>query len=94
MGTLAVLCGVVAIAVGIMEAVIIIRYHTQHDVFWAPLAAAGLYAVLGLLLLFLPLSGALLAMGAGGVILAALGLMRLLQAFKEVQNAPGTRSRC
>lgn len=93
MGTLAALCGLAAIVVGILEAIIIVRDRKAHDAFWAPLAAAALYVALGLILLFLPLSGALMAVRIGGIFLVALGLMRLMQAWKEVQNAPGTRSR-
>src|SRR5690349_17098422 len=41
-GALAMICGIGAIIVGLIEAVIIVRDRDQHTTFWAPLAAAGL----------------------------------------------------
>jgi uncharacterized membrane protein HdeD (DUF308 family) len=93
MSALAVICGIGAIVVGLIEAFIIIRDRRQHGAFWAPLAAAGLYIILGLALLFLPWAGALLIVQFGGGVLIALGIVLLVQAWSEVRDAPGTRSR-
>ncbi len=92
LNTLATVCGIGAILVGLLEAVIIIRNRRQHSVFWAALLAAGLYVVLGLVLLFLPMEGALLVVQLAAVALIALGLLRMVQAWLEFRSAPGTRS--
>src|SRR3569832_1062711 len=88
MGALALLCGIGAILVGLSEAVIIIRDRREHSIFWPALAAAGLYVVLGLVLLFLPSEGARLVVQLGGVALVALGLVRMVQAWLEFRSAP------
>lgn len=89
---LAIICGIGAVVVGVIEAIIIIRDRDQHTTFWAPLAAAALYVVIGLLLLFMPMAGAILIVQIGGGVLIALGLVLLWQAWMDVRNAPGARS--
>jgi uncharacterized membrane protein HdeD (DUF308 family) len=93
LATLALLCGICAIVVGLIEGVTIIRDRSHYGSIWAPLVAAGLYIVLGLLLLFMPRSGAVLVIQFGGAVLVALGLVLLIQAWSGVRDAPGTRSR-
>jgi uncharacterized membrane protein HdeD (DUF308 family) len=92
LNTLAMLCGIGAIVVGLLEAIIIIRDRRQYSVFWAALLAAGLYVVLGLVLLLLPMEGAILVVQLAAVALIALGLLRMVQAWLEFRSAPGTRS--
>jgi uncharacterized membrane protein HdeD (DUF308 family) len=89
---LSTLCGLGAIVVGLIEAFIIIRNRDQHSTFWAPLAAAGLYVVLGLVLVFMPMAGAILVVQIGGAVLIVLGLVLLMQAWMDVRTAPGAGS--
>ena len=90
---LATICGLGAIVVGVIEAVIIIRNREQHSTFWAPLAAAALYIVFGLVLVFMPMAGVILVVQIGGAVLIVLGLVLLIQAWTDVRTAPGAGSR-
>jgi uncharacterized membrane protein HdeD (DUF308 family) len=90
---LALLCGIGAIVVGLIEGVIVIRDRRYYGSIWAPLLAAALYVVLGLVLLFMPMAGAVLVVQFGGAVLIALALVLLIQAWSGVRDAPGTRSR-
>ena len=76
-----------------IEAVIIIRNREQHSTFWAPLAAAALYIVFGLVLVFMPMAGVILVVQIGGAVLIVLGLVLLIQAWTDVRTAPGAGSR-
>jgi uncharacterized membrane protein HdeD (DUF308 family) len=91
LGALAALVAIPAIVVGVIEMIIIIRDRNQRKPIWAPLGGAALYILFGLLLLFMPLAGALLAVQAGGVLLAVFAILHLFQTWTSIRETPGVR---
>ncbi|HQZ11973.1 MAG TPA: DUF308 domain-containing protein [Devosia sp.] len=90
-GALATIVAIPAIVVGIIEIIIIIRDRKSYNPIWAPLGAAALYVLLGLLLLFMPLAGTLLAVQVGGALLAIFAILQLYQTWMAIRETPGVR---
>jgi len=88
---LATIVAIPAIVVGIIEIIIIIRDRKSYNPIWAPLGAAALYVLLGLLLLFMPLAGTLLAVQVGGALLAIFAILQLYQTWMAIRETPGVR---
>ena len=88
---LAAIVAVPAIVASLIEIIIIIRDRKLHKPIWAPLGGATLYVLFGLLLLFMPLAGVLLAVQAGGVLVAVFAVLQLFQTWTSIRNAPGVR---
>lgn len=88
---LAMIVAIPAIVVGLIEIVIIVRDRKRLKSIWAPLGSAALYVLFGLLLLFMPLAGLLLAVQAGGVLLVVFAILQLFQTWTSIRNTPGVR---
>lgn len=73
--------GLGAIAVGLTEAFILIRYRKNFPPVWTSVASAAIYVVLGALLIALPMTGALLLMQIGGGLVALFGLIQIVRSW-------------
>jgi uncharacterized membrane protein HdeD (DUF308 family) len=91
LGVLSTLVGLQAVAIGLIEIVIIVRDRKQHKSIWRAVAAAGLYVALGLLLLFIPFAGAVLLIQIGGAIVILFALLQLVQTWTAIRTSPGFR---
>ncbi len=87
--TLAALVGAQAIIVGVLEVVMIIRERTRQASVWSSLLGAALYVALGVLLLFVPYAGAIVAIRIGGAILAAFAILQVVQTWHTIRNLQG-----
>lgn len=74
--------GLGAIAVGLTETVILIRYRKAFPPVWTSVAGAAIYVVLGALLIALPMAGALLLMQIGGAFVALFGLIQVIRSWR------------
>lgn len=84
--------GMGAIAVGLIELLILLRYRKEFPPVWSTLAGALIYIALGVLLLLLPMSGALLMMQVAGTLLAIFGLVQFIKAWATSGQALASRS--
>jgi uncharacterized membrane protein HdeD (DUF308 family) len=91
LGVLSTLVGLQAVAIGLIEIVIIVRDRKQYKSIWRAIAAAGLYVALGLLLLFIPFAGAVLLVQIGGGIVILFALLQLVQTWTAIRASPGIR---
>jgi uncharacterized membrane protein HdeD (DUF308 family) len=73
--------GLGAIAVGLTEAFILIRYRKNAPAIWTSVMGAAIYIVLGALLIALPMTGALLLMQIGGGLIALFGLIQIIRSW-------------
>jgi len=77
--------GLGAIAVGLTEAVILIRFRKDFPPVWTSVAGAILYVALGALLIALPLAGALLMMQIGGGLVAIFGVVEIIRSWSAAR---------
>ncbi len=89
---LATCIGVGAIAVGLLEFYILLRYPKEYPPVWSTVTAAVLYIAFGVLLLLLPMSGALVIMRIGGALVALFGAVLLVRAWTTSNRALGSRA--
>ena len=85
-GLLSLIIGLGAIAVGLTEAFILIRYRKNVPPVWTSVAGAALYVVLGALLIALPMTGALLLMQIGGGLVALFGLIQVVRSWGAARD--------
>lgn len=78
---LATVIGIAAIAVGLTELFILVRYREQFPPIWSTVAGALIYIAVGVLLLALPFTGAVLLMQVGGALLAVFGIVQIVRAW-------------
>jgi uncharacterized membrane protein HdeD (DUF308 family) len=81
--------GVGAIAIGLIELFILLRYRKDFPPIWTTLAGALLYVALGAALLLLPLSGVLVIMQIGGGLLVVFGIIQVIRAWKASTTVLG-----
>jgi uncharacterized membrane protein HdeD (DUF308 family) len=78
--------GLGAIAVGLTEAFILIRYRENAPPIWTSIAGAAIYILLGALLIALPMTGALLLMQIGGGLIALFGLIQIVRSWGAAKD--------
>lgn len=78
---LAVAIAIAAIAVGLTELFILMRYREQFPPIWSTVAGALIYIAVGVVLLALPFTGAVILMQIGGVLLALFGIVQVVRAW-------------
>lgn len=83
---LSLLIGLGALAVGLTEIVILVRFRKEFPPVWTSVAGAVIYIVLGALLIALPLAGALLLMQVGGGLVALFGLVQIWRSWGTIQG--------
>ncbi|MDC9823506.1 DUF308 domain-containing protein [Devosia sp. ZB163] len=88
---LATTIGLGAIAVGVIELYMLARYHKEYPPIWSTVVGALIYVALGVLLLLLPLSGALLIMQIGGVLVLVFGLVQIIKSWMSSSQSLGAR---
>jgi len=88
---LATVVGLAAILIGLIEMFVIIRGRKQYQSIWAALLGAGLYVVLGLVLLFTPFAGKVLLVQIGGAIVAVVTVVQLIRTWLVIRDSAGVR---
>jgi uncharacterized membrane protein HdeD (DUF308 family) len=83
--------GIGAIAIGLIELFILLRYRKDYPPVWSTVLGALIYVALGLLLLLLPMAGALLIMQIAGGLVAVFGLIQLVRSWSSSSQALGSR---
>jgi len=78
---LSLLIGLGSIGVGLTEAFILLRYRTDFPPNWTSVAGATLYVAIGMLLIVLPLAGALQLMQVGGALVAVFGILQIVRSW-------------
>lgn len=73
--------GIGAIAVGLTEAFILLRYRKNAPPIWTSVMGAAIYVLLGALLIALPMTGALRLMQIGGGLIALFGLIQIVRSW-------------
>jgi uncharacterized membrane protein HdeD (DUF308 family) len=87
-----------AILVGVMEIALIVRERQSYARIWPVLLSGALYVAFGVLLLFLPLLGAITLTILGGILAILFGVTllgmawRLWQASKAAASAPAANA--
>lgn len=84
---LAVAIAIGAIAVGLTELFILMRYREQFPPVWSTVVGALLYIALGVVLLALPFAGAMVLMQVGGALLAVFGLVQIVRAWMSSSHS-------
>lgn len=79
--TIALLIGIAAIAVGLTELFILIRHRKEFPPAWTSVTSAMIYIAVGVLLIVLPLAGALLLMQIGGGLIAIFGIVEIWRSW-------------
>ena len=88
---LAVAIAIGAIAVGLTELFILMRYREQFPPVWSTVAGALIYIAIGAVLLALPFTGAIVLMQVGGALLALFGLVQIVRAWMSSSTSLGAR---
>jgi len=83
--------GIGAIAIGLIELFILLRYRKDFPPVWSTVFGALIYIALGLTLLLMPMSGALLMMQIAGGLIAVFGLVQLIRAWSSSSHALASR---
>lgn len=84
--TLSLLIGLGAIAIGLTEAFILLRYRKEFPPLWTSALGAALYVALGCLLIALPLTGALFPTQVGGSLVALFGVVEIVRSWNEANQ--------
>jgi uncharacterized membrane protein HdeD (DUF308 family) len=83
--------GAAALAVGLVELVVLLGFRKAVPAAWNTVLGAIIYAGVGLTLLFLPLSGALLMLQVGAGLLALFGVLQVAKAWSLASGNLGAR---
>lgn len=78
---LSLLIGLGALGVGLTEIVSLVRFRKDSTPVWSSLTGAAIYVAVGVLLIILPLAGALQLMQLGGVLVAIFGLVQIVRSW-------------
>lgn len=87
------LVAVWAIAIGLIEIVLILRDRAAHVSVWTALAGAALYVAIGLVLLVVPFASASILMQVGGAILAVFAMLHLLHTWRAIRAGSPVQAR-
>lgn len=86
-GAIAIFVALQAIVIGVLEAISVIRGRAKYANVWQPLLYALLYVAFGVVLLFIPYTGALLLVQIGGGVVAVMAALQLFQTWKAIRSA-------